>query len=86
MIVSGFSFSKLFHLGKKEDQTRKLTFYTEEEFCDCNQNKLLYIRECRIKDAGVRSHFCTSGVKYQEETGQTCIDQCSKYFLKCTVT
>ena len=51
----------------------------EREFCDCNQNKLLYIRECRIKDASVRSHFCKFGVpEYQEETGEKCIDQCSK--------
>ena len=58
-------------------------FYTKKDFCDCSQNKLIYIRECRIKDATVSSHFCKFGVpEYREESGKTCIYQCSKYFFK----
>ena len=52
------------------------------DLCDCNQKKLFTIHGCRIKDANVAAHFCKSVVpKNTTDTGQTCIDQCSKYIL-----
>ena len=52
------------------------------DLCDCNQKKLFTIHGCQIKNSSVAAHFCLSLIpKNATDTGQTCIDQCSKYFV-----
>lgn len=71
-------------LGKKEHDTQTFIFYAEpESLCDCNQFKILEIRYCIIKDADIAKHFCKHGIpKYEKNTGEDCLEQCSKCFKK----
>ena len=72
------------YLGRQDDQTHTFIFYTQKvDLCDCNQKKISHVREFRIKDASVAVHFCKFGIPKSEiDTGQTCLDQCSKYCLE----
>ena len=72
------------YLGRQDDQKHTITFYTQKvDLCDCNQKKIFHVRECRIKDASVAVHFCKFGItKNKTDTGQICLDQCSKYYLE----
>ena len=52
------------------------------DLCDCNQKKLFIIHGCQIKNSSVAAYFCKPLIpKNATDTGQTCIDQCSKYLL-----
>ena len=85
LVLIIFSGRKLFLnllLGKKEHDTQTFIFYAEPgSLCDCSQLKILEIRYCRIKDANIASHFCQHGIpRYEKETGEDCLEQCSKCF------
>ena len=82
-ILSGRKFYVFlnFLLGKKEHDTQTFIFYAEpESLCECSQLKILEIRYCRIKDANIASHFCKHGIpRHEKDTGEDCLEQCSKY-------
>ena len=71
------------HLGLQEESKYILKISTQEvDLCDCNQKKLFTIHRCQIKNPSVAVHFCKHLIpKNATDTGQTCIDQCSKYLL-----